>query len=207
MAEIYISQFTKYLSARPASAERVGRKLAQDVGGYQHWTDFWLALKNALLADRRGTRDGRALEVAAAATTDAKKKGPYKAAARNWIRLAPWWDGLDHERQAGRSVQIGGLTVRLPKLCAERHPDGELEVLYVRFNRGRLPLHVVLGVLRIVQRAYPTETITFVDVERTTTYTTRGRDLSVYDEWLNEAGGDLAQLLNEGHNQAGQAAA
>ncbi|GAA4712952.1 hypothetical protein APR04_004289 [Promicromonospora umidemergens] len=206
MAEIYISQFTKYLSAPPASAERVGRKLAQETGRYHHWTDFWLQLKNALLTDRRGTRDGQALAAAAAAATDAKKKGPYAAAARNWVQLAPWWDGLEHERQTGRSVQVGDLTVRLPRLCAERHPDGELEVLYVRFNRGRLPLHVVLGVLRIVQRAYPSETITFVDVERATMHTTRGRDLSVYDEWLNEAGNDLAQLLND-VGQDGQAAA
>lgn len=102
-------------------------------------------------------------------------------------------------------MQVGALTLKVPRLCAERHPSGELEVLYVRFNQDRLPLHVVYGVMRTVQLAHPGTDITFVDVHQRTTHSSRGRDLTVYDAWLTQAGTDLAQLLSSDQSQANAA--
>lgn len=75
----------------------------------------------------------------------------------------------------------------------------------MRFNQDRLPLHVVYGVMRIVQLAHTTADITFVDVCQRTTYSSRGRDLTVYDAWLTQVGTDLAQLLDSGQDQANAA--
>ncbi|MEU4386267.1 hypothetical protein [Promicromonospora sp. NPDC023805] len=204
MSNTYISMFTKYLAATPAGAANVGGRIARESGGsYAYWADFWRPLRNAFTADRRTTRDGQALEAATANVSDVKKKGPYAAAARNWAELAPQWDGLEHEQMPAASVTIGGLTVKVPAQCAERYPDGELEVLYARFNLDQLPDDVVHGVLRVLQRAFPTATsITFIDVARTRTYTTRGLDLTGYDAWLDQAGTELDQYFRDENEAA-----
>lgn len=200
---IYVSQLTHYLAAKTApEADRavaaIRDQLAND---YEHWKDHWKPVKDALLRDRRGSRDGHALaDIVDRAPVS--RQASYAAAAERWAQLTGWWHGLEHERLGTRTVQVGGLTVKVPRLCAERHPGGELEVLYVRFNQDRLPLHVVYGVMRIVQLAHPAADITFVDVYQRATYSSRGRDLTVYDAWLTQAGTDLAQLLMSGQSQA-----
>jgi hypothetical protein len=201
--EIYVSQLTNYLAAKTAKeADRaVATTRDQLAHDFEHWKDHWKPVKDALLRDRRGSRDGQELaDIVDRAPVS--RRASYAAAAERWAQLTGWWHGLEHERLGNRPVQVGGLTVVIPRLCAERHPDGKLEVLYVRFNQDRLPLHVVLGVMRLVQLAHPIVDITFVDVHQRTTYSSRGRDLTVYDAWLTQAGTDLAQLLSSGQDQA-----
>ncbi|MDR7381112.1 hypothetical protein [Promicromonospora iranensis] len=201
--EIYVSQLTHYIAAKTApEADRaiagIRDQLAHD---YEHWKDHWKPVKDALFRDRRGSRDGQELaDIVDRAAVN--RQASYAVAAARWAQLAGWWEGLESERLGTRAVQVGGLSVKVPRLCAERHPGGELEVLYVRFNQDRLPLHVVYGVMRIVQLAHPTADITFVDVHQRATHSSRGRDLSVYDAWITQAGTDLAQLLISGQSQA-----
>ncbi|MEU4360330.1 hypothetical protein [Promicromonospora sp. NPDC023987] len=201
--EIYVSQLTHYLAATTArAADRAVAKIRTQLATpYEFWKDPYLPVQNRLLRDRRGSRDGQELaELAESAS--ASRKANYTLAAEGWARLAPWWDGLQHERLHNQRVQVGDLTVVVPRLCAERHPGGELEVLYVRFNKADLPLYATFGVMRIVQLAHPEATITFVDVRRGAVHTSKGRDLTVYDAWLTEAGNDLAKLLTTGQDQA-----
>lgn len=203
---IYVSQLTHYLAAKTApEADRAVTAIRDQLANeYEHWKDHWKPARDALFRDRRGSRDGQELaDIVGRAPV--RRRASYAAAAERWAQLTPWWDGLEHERLGTRTVQVGGLTVKVPRLCAERHPDGKLEVLYVRFNQDRLPLHVVYGVMRLVQLAHPTADITFVDVYQRTTYSSRGRDLTVYDAWLTQAGTDLAQLLDRGQDQANAA--
>lgn len=200
---IYLSQFTHYLAAKTAqdADKAVATISAQLATEYQHWKNPWQRPQDALLRDRRGSRDGQQL-VELAAGAPPNRKALYTRAAQQWQQVAPWWDGLQHERLSNREVQVGDLTVVVPRLCAERHPDGELEVLYVRFNQGRLPRHVIFGVMRIVQMAHPEATISFVDAPQITLHTSRGIDLSVYDEWITQAGSDLVKQLAVGQDQA-----
>lgn len=203
MATATLSQFTKYLGAPPAWSERVGREIARQIDRpYNPGADYWRDLRNALLTDRRGTRDGQALAAKAASVSDVRKRAPFTAAARNWAQLTTCWDGLAYEPVAGTTVQIGDLSVKLPRLLGERHPDGELEVLIVQLTKGKLLPHVVDRVLRVVERAHPEAVVTYVDVERAAVYTSRGRDLTVYDAWLDVAGSDLARILDDGQEQA-----
>jgi hypothetical protein len=201
MTPVYASMFTHYLAAKTeAEAARVVRTITRQIEtgrGYNHWQ----GISNALVCDRTGARNGEAL-VDAVARAKPREKASYGLAAEKWAQLAPWWDGLQHERMPGERVQIGNLAVRVPRLCAERHPDGELEVLYPQWNMEVLPRHVVFGVMRIVHRAYPDATITFVDVPRLVTYSSRERDLTAYDEWLTVAGTELAELLPDVEGQA-----
>ncbi|WP_146197364.1 hypothetical protein [Promicromonospora sp. AC04] len=44
--------------------------------------------------------------------------------------------------------------------------------------------------------------ITVVDVNELAIYLSLGQDLTVYDEWLTEAGNDLAKELGDGQDQA-----
>ncbi|WP_423464287.1 hypothetical protein ACO229_06915 [Promicromonospora sp. MS192] len=204
--EIYVSQLTHYLAATSApQADRAVAKIRSQLATpYEFWKDPYGPVQNRLLRDRRGSRDGQEL-VELAEGAPASRKASYTLAAEGWARLAPWWDGLQHERLPNQRVQVGDLAVVVPRLCAERHPDGQLEVLYVRFNKGDLPLYTIFGVMRIVQRAHPETTSTFVDVRRGAVHTSKGRDLTVYDEWLTEAGNDLAKLLDAGQDQAAAA--
>jgi hypothetical protein len=200
---IYLSQFTHYLAAKTAQGADKAVAMIRDqlATEYQHWKNPWQRPQDALLRDRRGSRDGQQLaELAAGAPPN--RKALYTRAAQQWQQVAPWWDGLQHERLRNREVQVGDMTVVVPRLCAERHPDGELEVLYVRFNQGQLPRHVIFGVMRIVQLAHPEAAVTFVDVPRLALHTSRGVDLTVYDEWITEAGKDLGKLLDDGQVQA-----
>jgi hypothetical protein len=204
--EIYVSQFTHYLAATTAQdADKAVAKIRDQLATpYEFWKDPWRPVQNRLLRDRRGSRDGQELaELAASAT--ARRKANYTLAAQGWAQIAPWWDGLQHERLRNQRVPVGDLAVVVPWLCAERHPDGELEVLYVRFNKDELPLYTIFGVMRIVQLAHPEATITFVDVRRGAVHTSKGRDLTAYDAWLTQAGTDLAQLLSSGQDQANAA--
>lgn len=204
MTPIYASMFTHYLSAKTAKdADRVVRTITRQIETRRGF-NYWQGLSNALVADRRGARDGQAL-FDAAERAKPNQQAAYSLAAQQWVHLTAWWDGLEHERLPGKSVQVGTQTIKVPRLCAERHPSGELEVLAVRFNQEPLPRHVAFGLMRIVQLAHPgTDTdITFADVPRLATLSSRGRDLTVYDQWLTEAGNDLAQLLpDEGRAQA-----
>ena len=204
--EIYVSQLTHYLAATTArEADRAVAKIRiQLATPYEFWKDPYGPVQNRLLRDRRGSRDGQELADLAASATS-RRKASYTLAAEGWAQLSPWWHGLKHERLRNQRVQVGDLTVVVPRLCAERHPDGELEVLYVRFNQDDLPLYTIFGVMRIVQLAHPEATITFVDVRRGTVHTSKGRDLTVYDEWLTEAGKDLAKLLAASQDQAAAA--
>ncbi len=193
----------KYLNARPARAGVVANQIAAQVGQpYFLPGDYWKSMREALVADRRLTRDGQALAAAAQNARDPKKKASFAAAAHNWAELAPRWDGCEHVHLPATTVTLGNLPVRIPALCAERRPDGQLEVLLVRFNLEELGSDAVQGALRILQRAYPGATVTFVDVPRKKVTAARG-DLATYDAYLDQAGMYLAYILD---SQGGQAA-
>lgn len=203
MTEITLSQFVLSLAAHTdKAADAAVREIQrQDATGYQHWTDCWKAAREALARDRKGTRDGQELQAVAETVAD-QRKAAYAHAAAGWTQLAPQWDGLKPERLAGRAVQVGDLSVKVPRLNAERHADGTVEVLVVRFNQGRLPLHVIFGVMRVAELAHPTADITFVDVYQRTTYSSRGRDLTAYDLWLEETGNELGHRLDDDQDQS-----
>ncbi|MFI9487373.1 hypothetical protein ACIG47_13365 [Promicromonospora sp. NPDC052451] len=202
MTAIYASQFSNYLAAAADGGESVAHKIRSQLATpYQPGCDHWRPVKLALFRDRRGSRDGQELaDIAAGAAP--RRQPSYTQTAGSWARLAPLWDGLVHEPLGTKAVQVGDLTVKVPRLPAERHPGGKLEALYVRFNQIGLAPNVVYGVLRIVQRAHPGTEVTFVDVPRLTTYSSHDRDLTLFDEWLTEAGNDLANLLDEDQDQA-----
>lgn len=199
MTPIYASMFTQYLAAKTeAQAARVVATITRQIEtgrGYNHWH----GISNALVTDRRTTRDGQAL-VDAAARAKPREKASYGLVAGKWVQLAPWWDGYEHERLPGTRVQVGAQELRVPKLCGERHPDGDLEVLVLRWSE--VPRHVAFALMRITQMAHPDATITLVDVRRLATYSSRDHDLTAYDEWLTVAGNDLAQLLPDVDDQA-----
>ncbi|MFI8526278.1 hypothetical protein ACIGB8_17600 [Promicromonospora sukumoe] len=201
MTGLYLSQFSNYLAAAPG-ADRVVEEIRDQLAcDYEHWRDHWKPVKDALFRDRKGSRDGQELaDIVAGAA--ARRQASYTQAAERWAQLTPLWDGLEYKRLSTQSVQVGDLTVKVPQLPAELRPDGTLEVLVVRFNQSALPLHVIYGALRIVQRAHPEATITFVDVPRLATYSSQDRDLTRFDEWLTQAGNDLAQLLGDGQDEA-----
>lgn len=192
---IYISQLTPYLAAKTdaeqATAVRNILRQIESGRGY----NYWQGITNALVTDRRGTRDGQAL-FDAVGRAKPKQQEAYALAAEKWAQLAPWWHGLEHEPLPGQMVWLGDLPVRVPKLNAERHPSGELEVLFLRWSKGELPLHVVYGALRTVERAHlDASEIKFVDVPRLKIYSSHDRDLTAFDEWLTVAGNNLAQEL------------
>lgn len=198
MTAIYLSAVTQYLNTKPAQAGTVANRIAARAAlPYRVETDFWKRARAALLADRRTTRDGQALHAAAQNTPDQKKMPLFAAAARRWEQVAPRWARCEHVPLPTASVTIGGLEVKIPAGFAERHPDGGLEVVIVRFNEDKLSDDVVDAVLRLVQRRYPTCTITFVDLPRLTIRTTRGRNLENYDAWLDQAGMYLAYVMDQ----------
>lgn len=195
MSNINFTSMVKYLNASPSRAGTVANQIAAQVGKpYFLPGDYWKAMREALVADRRLTRDGQALAAAAQNTSDPKKKSSFAAAARNWADLASRWDGCTHVHLPATTVMLGNLPVRIPALCAEQLPSGELEVLLVRFNLDELNPDAVQGALRILQRAYPGAAVTFVDVPRKKVITAGAR-LKKYDGWLDQAGMYLAYVL------------
>ncbi|MEU4360328.1 hypothetical protein [Promicromonospora sp. NPDC023987] len=56
--------------------------------------------------------------------------------------------------------------------------------------------------MRITQVAHPGAEVTFVDVPRLATPSSRDHDLTGYDEWRMVAGDDLAQLLGDAEREA-----
>ena len=203
MSNINFTSMVKYLNASPSRAGTVANQIAAQVGKpYFLPGDYWKTMREALVADRRLTRDGQALAAAAQNTSDPKKKPLFTTTARNWAELAPRWDGHTHVHLPATTVLLGDLPVRIPALCAEQLPNGELEVLLVRFNLEELNPDAIQGALRILQRAYPGATVTFVDVQRKKV-TTAGPRLKKYDGWLDQAGMYIAHVLRQ---QGGQAA-
>jgi hypothetical protein len=59
--------------------------------------------------------------------------------------------------------------------------------------------------MRIVQLAHSEATITFVKVRSGAMHTSKGRDMTVHDEWLTVAGNDLTKLLAVDQDQADDA--
>lgn len=200
MAEptLYISGFTKYLGAPPQRAGVVARRLAAQVGTqYDPRTDFWKPMRPALVNDRRTTRDGQAVWAAAQNAT-ASKKAHYAAVARGWEQVIPRWDGGTCVPVPTLVVEIGGLSVKISASFAERHPDGELEVVYTHLNSAPLPDPLPDAVIRVLQRRHPQATITYVDAHRPDRIrSSHGRDLTPYDAYLDQAGMYLAHVLTQ----------
>jgi hypothetical protein len=199
---IYVSQFTPYLAAKTDAEQATAvRNIVRQIESGRGY-NYWQGISNALVADRRTTRDGQAL-VDAVGRAKPERQEAYGLAAANWAQLAPWFDGGQYEKLPGVQVMLGNLEVRVPKLCGERGADGGLEVLVPQWSQRELPRSVVYGVLRIVQLAHPDATaVTFIDTARLAMYSSRDRDLTAFDGWLVQAGNDLAVQLPDVDDQA-----
>jgi hypothetical protein len=199
---IYVSQFTPYLAAKTDAEQATAvRNIVRQIESGRGY-NYWQGISNALVTDRRTTRDGQAL-VDAVGRAKPERQEAYGLAAANWAQLAPWFDGGQYEKLPGAQVQLGNLEVRVPKLCGERHPDGGLEVLLPRWSQRELPRSVVYGTLRIVEQAYPdAASITFIDTARLAMYSSLDQDLTAYDEWLTVTADELAEQLPDVDDQA-----
>lgn len=193
---LYLSSLAKYLAASPAQAGVVANRLAVQAGTeYDPRTDFWKAMRPALVNDRRTSRDGQAVWAAAVNAT-ARRKGPYAAVARGWEQIIDRWDGGECVPLHTVEVEVGGLVVKIPSGFAERHPDGELEVVYTHLNTAPLPDPLPEAVMRVLQRRHPDASITYVDAHRPKQVrSSRDGDLARYDAWLDQAGMYLAHVL------------
>jgi hypothetical protein len=199
---IYVSQLTPYLAAKTDAEQATAvRNIVRQIESGRGY-NYWQGISNALVTDRRTTRDGQAL-VDAVGRAKPERQEAYGLAAANWAQLAPWFDGGQYEKLPGVRVTLGSLEVRVPKLCGERGADGGLEVLVPQWSQRELPRHVVYGVLRIVHLAHPDATsVTFIDTARLAMYSSRDRDLTAFDGWLVQAGNDLAAQLPDVADQA-----
>lgn len=191
MNTTYLSMMTPYLAAKTDQEAAIAVRNILKARAY----NYWQGLTHALGRDRSGARDGQELFNATAPASRADVKANYDQVAHNWVQLAPQWDGLEHVPASRTTVRLGDLEVRVPKLNAERHPDGTLEVLYPHWRKDPWPLHVRYGVMRVVQLAHPGVEVAYIDVPRLSIVRSAGLDLSVYDEWLTQAGIDLAAAL------------
>lgn len=193
-----LNTILKYLNAAPGRRGTVVRNLlAQSGSPYAPQFDFWLKMRNAIVSDRRTTRDGAAVRAAAANVRDDKKKARYREAAAAWDGIHPRWGGSSAALVSPSTVTIGGLPVHVRPAFGEQRATGPVEVALVWLIEERLTPDVIGGALRIVELAYPGETAVLVDVRRRHVHTSEQADLRHYDSWLASEAAGLAHLLDE----------
>lgn len=195
-SRVTLSQLRNFLAAPPSRKAGVVQDIReQSRERYRPWKDSSRWSRDALLRDRRGSRDGSEL-LTAAQQSPIRGRASRVVAAQAWATLAPAWTGRQHARLSAVDVQLGALTVRVTQMNAELYPDGTPEALYAYFNVPVLSRDVVDGVMRVVQLAHPEAAVTFVDVRQLATYRLpKGPDMTLLDRRLSRAGDELATLL------------
>ncbi|WP_444663408.1 hypothetical protein ACT17Q_14925 [Cellulomonas sp. CW35] len=194
---IALGGLLRYLIASPASRGSSIRRLRDEAASaYSVQTDFWLAMRNAVAADRRTTRDGASLR-AAAANASEKRRDSYALAAAKWSQVSPRWADCMPEPVESAALSIGGVELTFRPSFAERHPGGETEIVLVWYRKDKPNEDVIRAALLALTLAYPECTPVFVDLPRAAVHTDTGTRLRRYETWLTSEVAGLAHLLNQ----------
>lgn len=194
--ETRLSGFLAYATARP-TARAAAIRLA--IGGdYKIEQDFYKRFRGGIEADRRGLRDGSAVEAAVTNATE-KKVARFTHLAKQWKKAAPRWADctpIDIEKAV---VNIAGLGVSLRPSFAETRPDGTVEIVWVNYcDKGYTATDIDM-VLRLFQRAYtplhPDAVITVVDLSSGRVRTSEGVDLTKHDLRIDTDAAGLAYAM------------
>jgi hypothetical protein len=197
---INLRALAQCLNASPARVGSTTRKVVQQVlTDYDPSGDYWKWMREKGFArDRAGSRDGQAVMNAARTVRDLRKQPHYLSVAENWPTIATRWDDCAPEKFNARSIPIGGQFVAVRPTFAERWPDGTLDVVYVWCNLEELSGDTINALLRVMQRAFPEATCTFVDARNPENiHASAGKRLNRYDDWLDQTGLYIANLLAE----------
>lgn len=197
---IPLGALAKCLNAPPSRVGSTTRKVVQQaLSDYKPGEDFWKWIRDkGITKDRAGSRDGQAVMNAALTVTDERKKPHYLAIAHNWPAIAKRWSKCVPEKVVPGTTAVGGLPIRVAPIWGERRENGELEILFIWFNLEPLSTDAINAILRVMQRANPGAIATFVDARNpANTRTSKGKSLARYDDWLDQTGLYIANILDD----------
>ena len=166
MGPVNLGAVVRYANASQRARPRKARSIrSESESEYDPRTDYWGPVRRAIRRDRRTTRDGAALSIAAEAASF-KRAPNYEAVARAWPDICERWDGAAVSPPSGY-VDVAGLAVRIAPLFAETRANGDVEVPIVWLNKGEPNAFAVQVALHILQRALDDGQVpVFVDVQR-----------------------------------------
>lgn len=191
-----LTGFVNYVVASPRTRPAA---VKQALGTDYHVShDFYLRMRSAIAADRRTTRDGAAVDAAAANATT-KKRTAYRRLATNWPAVLGRWASSHPTAVERVDLDVAGLQLTISPAFAELHPNGTTEVVVVRYPAPLSNRHLDL-IVRLIQRAYaptvPNLVATVVDLQEPKLRSSEGRtDLSGLDPWIDTEAAGLAYAL------------
>lgn len=194
--ETRLSGFVAYATARPtARASAIRQALG---GDYRVEQDFYLRFRRAVESDMHGARDGTAVTAAVSNATP-KKTVKFAGLAANWSKVRQRWERSTSTTAASASITVAGLTVRITPSFVERDADGRLEIVIMGYAAQRFSAADLDMIVRLVQRAYapayPTATVTYVDLATPRVRTSQNRDLSRHDTRIDTDAAGLAYAM------------
>lgn len=165
--EIGLGAFIRFANATPKARPRIARQIADQVTSeYAPATDFWRPVRQAIVRDRKTTRDGSALhQVVQVAPT--VRRPSFEAIRDRWSDVAPRWNGASHIPSGSKRIDLGDVLIRTHPLVAEQWGDGHREAAYFWFNKEELGDDTMRLVQHLIAReAEGSVAPVFVDMRR-----------------------------------------